>query len=1288
MSAGSNTVLIFRPCMFDLECRTDEETLILSASLLEHVDPLILTGNEVGDLDWLRCVEGPPGPEGHAINVVNLSSRLMAKWDEPEACADLLGTNACAPRGCRCILWKVPRPPADDGFYVAIPSYDREPRSWTVLYVVYRKALSQEWTNLVIGVPTLWKQRNFITHFFAEGTHVLSMDDDVEDLYLCDPLSQSPSPDVMRIPLPAGSLALIAADARQTMQSSGSYIWSLNVSDNPFFMRHHVLMTNGLCNGFFWGCLNRHSEDLMLKHGDGHEDVERSVRYFDKDGVVVRFSFVCARSKCKLNAGGLQASMTPGQRAKEEERSAALLVEEFPHLLKLAPGSALGLKFTKSLSDQLAGEAMLSLKDLVMLIDQKRTRLLEGAVWAVLRRQSAKAPVSLQRGIIHGCTEGSALLRKSGEGRLLAVPWVALYQDQDLNIVWLPEASCEALGLKHKPWSNELQRLLKLEPGFVPSGVLAGQGGTPKSPRRTTARGRTTRHRGRTKRPAPASEEDSSLGKGVEKLIGLARACRPRLQEGPVQLALGDVPRVAPAAPPPAIPKQPAAEEPGGVLQWPVVRILWILWHSRIALNRGQEAQARRSRLRIDRRIEATHNLYVLELNMYLKKVSKKPESFQRVVQLRRVEAYLSEGSADCAHQSKRRDETCADETWLSVLANEYRAGLSACTDSGVEIPITRWDISVYYCEDPDEAQNWQSVVKHQSYVEGIELFDHKYFQIAINEARGMDPMQRHVLEVGAQNLFKMGITKDIASRTPHHAGVSVGLDKDDYDSLPKTPELQGSANVQAIIANRFSFIFNLKGPNYVADTACSASLTATHLAKFMLRDQTIDKIEFHIALGIHQCLSPFPFVGSSQSHMTSMRCRTFNATAGGYMRGDGCSGMTLKPGDLPDERDAIWRGSMVGQNGKSATLTAPNGISQEEVIWKAIREAKISPTESCVWSCHGTGTSLGDPIEVGAVRKVQNKEQRDTTLLVVTNKSQTGHLEGGAAMTSLLAAVFQVKASSAIPCCHLRQLNPHLDQTGFNAVFNSELNSYQYSQGNVHVSSFGFGGTNAHAIFWGENVYHAPSNAELYQKRIWSMSPPEVRVNGSDPALWDWDGPDQVILPGDKYSIEMNPDDPPNAPQRWFKEDTGVEFDEGEDEAYCITGPFNEWDLEQMEDGPVPGLWTITVKVPSSGQVEFRVLRNGNEDEVIYPDVDKCSQKLTPIHGPSKDDQRNAKNTWLAEGIPGSSIKIDFFSCRGLRSINWMQATPVLMCSPQHVRSILPVVCGDSGLGCHELIR
>eukprot|EP00930_Biecheleria_cincta_P041262 TRINITY_DN2825_c0_g1_i3.p1 TRINITY_DN2825_c0_g1~~TRINITY_DN2825_c0_g1_i3.p1 ORF type:complete len:973 (+),score=174.21 TRINITY_DN2825_c0_g1_i3:431-2920(+) len=593
-----------------------------------------------------------------------------------------------------------------------------------------------------------------------------------------------------------------------------------------------------------------------------------------------------------------------------------------------------------------------------------------------------------------------------------------------------------------------------------------------------------------------------------------------------------------------------------------------------------------------------------------------------------------------------------------------YRAGLCNSCDAGVEIPFTRWDINEYWSPDPTP---FQTGCKHMSYVEGIEMFDNKYFEIPVNEARFMDPMQRQTLEVGAQNLFKMGITKAVSNRNPHHAGVSVGLDKDDYDHIPK-PALEGltggTPNVQAIIANRFSFTFNLRGPNYVADTACSASLTATHLAKFMLRDRTIDKIEFHIAIGIHQCLSPLGFIGSSQTHMISDigRCLTFNESASGYMRGDGCSGLTLKPDADDDEIDAMWRASMVGQNGRAATLTAPNGLSQEEVIWKAIREAKMSPTESCVWSCHGTGTSLGDPIEVGAVRKVQKKEERSTTLTVVTNKTHTGHLEGGAAMTSLLAAVFQVKSSLSVPINHFRRLNPHLDTTGFDANFGNELLSYNYSQGNVHISSFGFGGTNAHAIFWGENVYHAPSLKELFQKRLLRMSPPEVRTNGStDPSVWDWDGPDMVIHPGDRYSIEMNPDDPPDAPQRWFKEEVG-DPDQEDTATYCITGPFNEWDVEQMEDGPVIGLRSITVTVPHSGQVQFRLLRNGNEEEVLYPQVDKCSQKLMPILGPAREDMGREKNTWLADAIPGSRLKIDFFACAGRRSINWTPVQGMLM--------------------------
>mmetsp|Transcript_118565 Transcript_118565/g.287749 ORF Transcript_118565/g.287749 Transcript_118565/m.287749 type:complete len:947 (+) Transcript_118565:84-2924(+) len=586
-----------------------------------------------------------------------------------------------------------------------------------------------------------------------------------------------------------------------------------------------------------------------------------------------------------------------------------------------------------------------------------------------------------------------------------------------------------------------------------------------------------------------------------------------------------------------------------------------------------------------------------------------------------------------------------------------YRAGLMGGCDAGMEIPFTRWDVGFYWNPDTDTVMPWQSATRHQSLVEGIDLFDNKYFEVIASEARVMDPMQRHVLEVGAHNLFKMGITKKVSNRNPHHAGCSVGLDKDDWDRVPDKL-YEGGSNVQAIISNRFSFIFNLRGPNYVADTACSASLCATHLAKFTLMDRTIDKIEFHIALGIHQCLNPLPFVGCSQSHMASPigRCLTFNATASGYMRGDGCSGMTLKYGYLPELRDAMWRGSACGQNGRSATLTAPNGLAQEDVIVKTMREARITAPESCVWNCHGTGTSLGDPIEVGAIRKIMIKSQRESPLIVTSNKTHCGHLEGGAAMTSLIAAVHEVMTACAIPVNHFRQLNPHLEQSSFEAFFNDNMNSYRYNQGNVHVSSFGFGGTNGHACFWGQAHLATVDDVEtLFATRLKKMLAPEVRVNGADPALWEWDGPDKEVKRGDKYVITLRSDDPLETPVKWVKEEDGGALDDGEDDYYMITGPFCDWEGERMEEGPITGMRTYTAEVPESGLLEFRFLKNGEEDEVIYPATDKCAKKTAAILGPAKEDKGREKNVWCVAGAPGANIKIDLFMCRGKRSLMWM---------------------------------
>merc|ERR1740138_707833 len=355
-----------------------------------------------------------------------------------------------------------------------------------------------------------------------------------------------------------------------------------------------------------------------------------------------------------------------------------------------------------------------------------------------------------------------------------------------------------------------------------------------------------------------------------------------------------------------------------------------------------------------------------------------------------------------------------------------------------------------------------RSIQRHCSFVDGVDIFDNKYFEISNNEAQGMGPLQRMVLEVGGSLYHSQGLTKKMANRTAHHAGCSVGLDKDDWPTMGLDTGGSAGGNALAIITNRFSFVFNLKGPNYICDTACSASLTATHLAKLAILERVYDPLEFHIAIGTHLCLAVGPFIGCSMSHMVSPegRCFTFNSSANGYLRGEGTSGMTLKYGG-DGQRDAVYRASQSGQDGRSASLTAPNGPAQEELISRAFKEAHESPPEATAWECHGTGTSLGDPIEVGAVRKLQIKHQRVEPLFMTTGKTNIGHLEGGAAMSSMCKCVQMVMHSSCFAALHLNQLNAHLEHSVFDAFFASELHGFAYKQSNCHISSFGFGGTN-----------------------------------------------------------------------------------------------------------------------------------------------------------------------------------------------------------------------------------
>mmetsp|Transcript_76332 Transcript_76332/g.184697 ORF Transcript_76332/g.184697 Transcript_76332/m.184697 type:complete len:957 (-) Transcript_76332:109-2979(-) len=574
-------------------------------------------------------------------------------------------------------------------------------------------------------------------------------------------------------------------------------------------------------------------------------------------------------------------------------------------------------------------------------------------------------------------------------------------------------------------------------------------------------------------------------------------------------------------------------------------------------------------------------------------------------------------------------------------------------TDGQLEIPFLRFDYRPYYSDEVDMPIN-TTFVKHCAVQEGIDMFDNRIFEISNMDAEAMCPQCRQVLEVGCLILHQRGITKKMCNTHPIHASVSVGCDKEEWLNMPGVPRSVATNNQLAITANRFNYIFNLKGGSYVCDTACSSSLVATHLGKVNLLERRWDPLEWHMAQGTNLSLTVGLVIGGSASHMLSPggRCFTFNATANGYNRGDGTACMLLKAGHCEDQRMCFFRGSQMGQDGRSASMSAPNGPAQEKCVWGAIREARMQPPESTTWECHGTGTSLGDPIEVGAIKKIMLKTERTDALLMGTSKSNIGHLEGGAGMASMVKCVVQVLRCECQPTLHLGQLNPHLEHAVFEGIFDTEATQFRHSEGNSHVSSFGFGGSNGHVIFYGKGMQDIGSVKEQILRRLKSMSPPEVRPVGESPEEWESDLPGADVRPGDVYKIFISSEDPPDAPLRWVRESRAEEDSALADTFYSITGNFNDWQDDRMEAGEVPGHHAVEVEVPESGLLEFRFLKDGDPNQALGPEVANCSQKLVPIIGP-KD---GFTHSWSLRADPGTEFRIELCDVRGSMGVLWFQ--------------------------------
>jgi acyl transferase domain-containing protein len=401
---------------------------------------------------------------------------------------------------------------------------------------------------------------------------------------------------------------------------------------------------------------------------------------------------------------------------------------------------------------------------------------------------------------------------------------------------------------------------------------------------------------------------------------------------------------------------------------------------------------------------------------------------------------------------------------------------LTSGGDAVREVPADRWDVDAYYDPDPDAPGKIAS--RFGAFIDGIDRFDPSLFGITPREAIGMDPQQRLLLEVGWEALENAGVAPDSLSGSA--TGVFVGIVNSDYkqlarecDGLDQFGAYFSSGNANSIASGRLSYLLGLQGPSVSIDTACSSSLVAVHLAVQSLRS---GECRLALAGGVNAILAPESSIAISKYRMLAPdgRCKTFDAAADGFTRGEGCGVVVLKRlSDALADGDrvlAVVRGSGVNQDGPSSGLTAPSGPAQEAVIRAALADARLEPAEVGYVEAHGTGTSLGDPIEVQALAAVLGVNRpRERPLLLGSVKTNVGHLEAAAGVAGLIKLVLCLQNREIPPHLHLNTPNPHIPWDRLPVAVPTERT--RLAAGPIPVggvSSFGFSGTNAHLLVAG----------------------------------------------------------------------------------------------------------------------------------------------------------------------------------------------------------------------------
>ncbi|MFF8910687.1 acyltransferase domain-containing protein [Streptomyces olivaceoviridis] len=409
--------------------------------------------------------------------------------------------------------------------------------------------------------------------------------------------------------------------------------------------------------------------------------------------------------------------------------------------------------------------------------------------------------------------------------------------------------------------------------------------------------------------------------------------------------------------------------------------------------------------------------------------------------------------------------------------ADSFWRLLETGTDAVRPVPADRWNADALVSPQPDAPR--KMITSQGGFLsDPIDAFDPLFFGISPREAREMDPQQRLFLEVAWEALEDAGLSAEglAGSDTGVFAGV-ISHDFADVSVLKGQPESLSSHSATGralnLVANRLSYVLGLSGPSMAVDSACSSSLLAVHLA---CQSLWTGESSIAIAGGVNLILSSEMMVALTKFGGLSPdgRCKAFDAAADGFGRGEGCGVVVLKPlSRALADGDDIWcviRGSAANNDGSSNGLTAPNPIAQERMLRAAYRRAGVAPHDVHYVETHGTGTSLGDPIEAHSLGAVLSAGRpADESLVIGSVKTNIAHLEAAAGIAGFIKTAMMLRKGMVPPSLHFREPNPHIAFDELNLRVATGIEPWPADRPLLAgVSAFGWGGTNVHAVLEG----------------------------------------------------------------------------------------------------------------------------------------------------------------------------------------------------------------------------